>query len=461
MSGHHLLIVDDDEGFCVAVADHFGARDLVAQAAHSLADSQRLLKEKSFDVLLLDQRLPDGDGLDFARRLLETDSGSKVIMVTAFGDVARAVDAMRLGAFDYLLKPVNLKELEIVVERAVAALELEKTARLSEFVAGREATDARIIGQSIAAQTLRSEIEAVAAAYPSPVLLTGETGTGKSVAARVVHALSPVPPQKFVGVNCAALPESMFEAELFGHERGGFTGAYSARRGMFELADGGTLLLDEVGEIPLAMQAKLLRVLDEGAVRRVGGQTERRVRLRVIASTNRDVERLVEEGRFRADLYFRLAVACIRVPPLRERREDIADLARSFAARAAGGSGALVDVDAFLARMSGYSWPGNIRELKNLVERAAIMGASGGDLGGLPTLMHARAGSQPAAPSDGSKRIPTLAEAEAELIDRALAGCEGNKARAARVLGISRSTLKRKLAQIRDGVWRAPNGGGK
>ena len=374
------------------------------------------------DLVITDLRMPDGDGLAV---LEATRRDSAVIVMSAFGGVDTAVEAMRRGAWLYVPKPVRLAEL---VRHARRALDERRARPLGHA----------IIGASAAMRELASAVGRVAGAS-APVLLRGESGTGKELVARSIHAASPRRSGPFVALNCAAIPEQLVESELFGHVRGAFTGAASDRPGVFREADGGTLLLDEVGDMPLPSQAKLLRVLQEREVRPVGGGAVHRVDVRVIAATHQDLEARVARGELRADLYYRLAVVPLTVPPLRDRTDDIPSLATHFLARArAACPDSPVErfSDGALAALCAHPWPGNVRELENLVERLVI-------LGGQPEITDGDVRAVLPAAATPS-RLRTLREVEDNYIDGVLAQCAGSKTRAAEILGVDPSTLYRR-----------------
>ncbi len=370
--------------------------------------------------------------------------------MTAFAEVSRAVQAMRSGFIDYISKPIELDELELKIARVLRTVELEKTEQLVDFRSRHAGPDSDVKGESAVAHRLQHELDMAASAYPTPVFITGETGTGKGVAARALHHMSSVARNNLVVINCASIAESMFESELFGHERGAFTGAVQARRGAFELADGGTLILDEIGEIPLHLQPKLLTVLDDGVVRRVGAEIEREVQLRIVATTNRNIEAMVRDGRFREDLYFRLAVIRIDIPPLRERSEDIPLLVRHFLA-GFGQDPHNGPTGKELEQLNTYGWPGNVRELRNVVERYIIYRKLSTAAGFAPLSKGpAPRGSLPQVEL-GTALVPTtdefltIEEMRRRHIMAALARTGENRSAAARLLGVSRSTLKRTL----------------
>lgn len=404
-----------------------------------------------FDAVVTDLRLPGADGNAVLRAARERDPSTAVVVMTAHGSVEAAVGAMKLGAFDFLQKPFDLEQLEMHVARAVEHARLGREVRALRAERAAGLAPPAIVGSSPA---LGAALDLARRAAPSrsTVLVTGETGTGKELLAALVHASSPRSTQPFVKVNCAALPQTLLESELFGHERGAFTGADRLRIGRFEQADGGTLLLDEIGDLSVATQAKLLRVLQEQELHRLGGRRPIRIDVRIVAATNRELERDVEAGRFREDLYFRLHVIRIHLPPLRERPEDLLALADHFLAQFAhdfGRPGARF-TDAARERIAGYPWPGNVRELRNAVERALLL-SDGSRIDarafGLP---EERARPAPAAP------VLSLAEMERSAVLEALRSANHVQRRAAGLLGISPRKLNyliRKLA-ITHPSWR-------
>lgn len=398
------------------------------------------------DVVLTDLRLKQADGLAFMERAREGDPDLPVLVMTAFGSIAGALDAVRRGAFHYLTKPFKLDEMLLYVEKAVFHRRLlVEHARLRRAVPASDPTS-ELLGQGPAMQQLRALVARCAAAEAA-VLVRGESGTGKELVARALHRSSGRAGGPFVAVNCTAIPESLMESELFGYEQGAFTGAQRGRRGLVEDASGGTLFLDELGDMPLPLQGKLLRALQSGAVRRVGATREVKVDVRVVAATHRNLEEEVAAGRFREDLYWRLNVLVVRVPPLRERREDIPDLAARFLARATppGGSPPRVGREA-LALLAAHAWPGNVRQLENAMTRAAVLCGSGevhaADLDFL--------GGFTGAPLDEARRrLPTLASLQEDYIRHVLAHTGGNRTRAAQILGVDASTLYRRLGPAR------------
>ena len=454
MTTSTLLVVDDEPRIRrvleLALAD-LGHNVLLAADG---AEARRKLQENAADLVLLDLQLPDTSGLDLLAEIRAERADLPVILMTAFGTVETAVQAMKLGAFDYVVKPFSVDEIDALVRRALGE---RRAAREIAYFREAEATSYEgIIAASPGMHGVVNAIEQVAAA-PSTVLVTGETGVGKELVARAIHSRSPRAGGLFVAVNCAAIPSELLEAELFGVTRGAYTGAVGDRAGKFELADGGTLFLDEIGDMPLAMQPKLLRVLQEGTVERLGSSAIRRVDVRVVAATHRDLGTLVSRGSFRADLYYRLAVVPIHVPPLRERPEDIALLANHLAERFGRRIGRTpVLSPAVLRQLEAYPWPGNVRELGNVLERAVLLSA--GDVvesAELPRALISVAapGEAGAAPPVPVEPEPTtlrdaVEDAERRAIRAALRRTGGNKTRAAELLQVSIRTLWYKLEKL-------------
>ncbi len=398
------------------------------------------------DVVVLDWKLPDMDGLEVFEKIKDSKPLLPVVMLTAFASVENAVEAMRMGAFHYLSKPVNLEELLIILNRAYSQHKLHREVE-SLRVKLRELTLPSELGVIAESDAMKRVLSLVGKVAPTDatVLVTGESGTGKEVVASLVHKLSPRATGPFVKVNCAAIPENLLEAELFGYEKGAFTGAHKAKPGLFEEADGGTIFLDEVGELPLALQAKLLRVLQDRSVRRVGGNREKKVDVRVVTATNRDLEEMVREGIFREDLYWRLNVFSIHIPPLRERKEDILPLAETFLKRFSQKYGKVLkgftrEAKEFLLT---YSFPGNVRELENMVERAVVLSDEE-----YLDVSDLRVSGSAGDITDALFSLP-LDEAvellERERIKKALETTGGNKSKAARMLGISERVLRYKV----------------
>jgi DNA-binding NtrC family response regulator len=437
-----VLVVEDERPMRELVRAELEDRGIAASAAPDLAAARAALEEREFDVVLLDVRLPDGDGTDLLREIRAEPEAPEVIVLTGHGTVSSAVEAMRTGAFHYASKPFVLDEIELLVRRAAEKALLARRARALERISSSDG--GTMIGDAPCMRELRGLLERVAAA-DSPVLVQGETGSGKELVARSLHALGPRSRGPFVAVNCGALQEGLLESELFGHERGAFTGAVRSREGLVEVAHGGMLFLDEIGEMSPALQVKLLRVLQDGEVRRVGSNRARRVDVRFIAATNRDLGEAVKEGKFREDLYYRIRVLPVAVPPLRERPADIPALAAHFLRGLR--TGAREITPRAMAALQAYAWPGNVRELRNIVERMAVLAPAGtADLAQVPAEVRAPAAG-PAA--EGFAADLPLEEVERRHILRVLDASGGNKTRAAEVLGITVRTLYNRLDDYR------------
>jgi len=435
-----LLIVDDEANILSSLQAALGREGYQVDCAATLADARTRLRE-AYDFVLLDVSFPEGSGLDLLAEIQGAAPETAVIMMSGHATIDVAVKATRLGAYDFLEKPLALERLLVLLRNASKALALEaETRRLKAPWASP------IVGRSKAVQHLLREIERAGPA-PARVLIQGEHGTGKELVARALHAASPRREMPFVAVNCAAIPDDLIESELFGHERGAFTGATQARRGRFEEAHGGTLFLDEVGDLSARAQTKLLRVLQEGEMSRLGGNRTIRVDVRVIAATNRDLAKAVEAERFREDLYFRIAVIPVTVPPLRERAEDVPLLVEHFALQVARETGQRPKkfAPAALAVLARHAFPGNVRELRNLVERLVIMthgaGVTEEEVSAvLPAAAHA-----PAAPARIGDAVQDF---ERRQIEEALAAEGGNMTRAAARLGLERSHLYKKMKKL-------------
>ncbi len=445
-----LLIVDDEASNRESLEKIFVREGCVIVTCGDGKEAIEILRRQRIDVLLTDLMMPNLGGVDVLKAARQLSPETQVVVMTAYGTVETAVEAMREGAYDFITKPLRRQHVVRVVEKAV-----ERVALLAENRTLRVQLEAvrtrRIIGQSLA---LRRTSEVIQQAAPSQatMLLLGESGTGKELLARQVHELSPRAGRPFVAVNCAAIPEGILEGELFGYERGAFTGAVQRREGRFAQADGGTLFLDEIGEIPLSVQVKLLRVLQEGEVERLGGRSQK-IDLRLIAATNRDLKQAVTDGRFREDLYYRLNVIALRVPPLRERLDDVPLLVDHFLQRFREKNGRQISgcTRAALDVLCTYPWPGNVRELENAIERAVVL-CKGNviDVDDLPAEVRG-------APSQGlsgrtlSFEIGTpLEEIERRVIFETLRHTKGDKKLAAQLLGIAARTIYRKLDTVDD-----------
>jgi two-component system NtrC family response regulator len=446
-----VLLVDDEEGILKTLGRALRDDGHQVVTTSSAIEATRLLAERPFDALVVDHRMPGRTGLELIGDLAAVPEAERpqVVMMTAHATVENAIEAMKRGAYDYLQKPFEVEELLVVVRRALEEQSLRRQHRYLLAEREEEFGHYGIVGKSRAVQELIRKLELVAQSK-STVLVTGETGTGKELAARAIHARSAQRDRPLIKVNCAAIPETLIESELFGHVKGAFTGATANRRGRFALADGGTLFLDEIGTLGLPVQAKLLRVLQEREFEPVGSERTQSVDVRVIAATNRDLRAMVGEGRFQEDLYYRLSVIPIALPPLRERPEDVPLLVEHFVRKHAQRLGRRIDgIDpGVLQRLAAYRWPGNVRELENTIERAIVL-ASG-------PLIDATALSilePPAGPAGGglpSLRLHDNVEwAERESVRRALAQASGVKKDAAELLGISQRALSYYLGKYR------------
>jgi two-component system response regulator AtoC len=447
-----LLVVEDEPNLAELMADVLADDGLAVAHAGTVAEAEDRLAQRGFDALLLDIKLPDGDGLELLQRLRAAGVQTPVVVITAFGTVERAVQALRAGAFDFLVKPFDTARLRAAVAGALAAgARLEEVALQAGTV---EPEGAPVAGRIVSEGGGLREVVALlprVAATDATVLVLGESGTGKELVARALHEASARRDGPFVSVNCAALPATLLEAELFGFERGAFTGAHALRKGLFEAASGGTVFLDEVGDMPLEAQAKLLRVLQEREVVRVGGRAPVPVDVRVVAATHRALRARVAEGTFREDLLYRLEVVPVRLPPLRARPEDIPGLVQHFLTRHAGRHGVRAPAltPALRAAVLAHAWPGNVRELENWVERAVVLGRfEPPSPAEAPAAPPEPARMAPPAEAEAAP-LPTLKEAvaaaERAAVVAALRRADGNKAQAARLLGVSYKTLFNKI----------------
>lgn len=452
-SESQLLIVEDDESLCALLAEEAEEAGVEVTTAASAEAAMAHLQEDVPDLIVSDLRLPGDSGMDLLRETRSISAPPAFIVITAFGSISQAVDALKAGADDFLTKPLDLDHFMIAVERS---LEMQRLRREVQQMRAGEETDHfhGLIGTSRPMRALFDQVRQIADAQ-GPVLIIGESGVGKELVARAVHAEGAGTEQPFRAVNCAGVPGELLESEFFGHKKGAFTGAQADRDGLFQDADGGTLLLDEVTEMPMGLQAKLLRVLQEGTVRPVGGTREEPVDVRVLASTNRDLEEEIEEGRFREDLFYRLETFTLRVPPLRERGDDIDQLAAHFLKRYASQIDASAETfsPAAAEQLHAYPFPGNVRELENAIERAVTF-SSGPVIepADLPARIRSYDDHGTTSPGDGlspllseTDELPSLAEIEQRYIAHVLERADGNKRRAARLLDISRRTLYRKL----------------
>jgi len=438
-----ILIIDDNDIFCETVSDLFSDENTDVLIANTGKDGLRTCTETKIDVVILDQKLPDTEGVSLCPSILKQNEQTKIIFVTAYPSFSNAIEAIKVGAHDYLSKPFEMAELELTIKQAFRTQELEKAEQIQNYQNTRENEQYDLIaGQGIFKEIIR--LIDLAADSDAPVLITGETGTGKNVVARAIHLKSTLPAKLFLIANCAAFPENLIEAELFGSEKGAFTGASTSRKGIFELAEGGTLVLDEIGSMPIHLQSKLLGVLEEKKIRRIGSETVKPINVRIIAAANNDLEEAIIDKTFRSDLYYRLSVIRLHIPPLRDRKEDIPKLCEYFIGRMSRDTNIHLS-DAELGKLMEYAWPGNVRELKNVIERSLII-QRGQPLRPSLLLRNGMAPSSSASlmvPDEGE--ILPLEATEKKCISQALKKFNGNYSQSAKALGISLSTLKRKV----------------
>ena len=450
-----ILIVDDERSMREFLGIYLRREGYRIETAQGSAEALAVLKARAFDLVITDLRMPDGDGLHILAESKRLHPDTEVIVVTAFSTTETAIAAMKAGAHDYLTKPFKIDEVSLVVERAMEKRRLARdNLALRDEIKGRYKLD-RLLGKSPPMERVFDVLRKVASTRTS-VLLVGESGTGKELAARALHELSLRSDQPFVAVNCGAIPETLLESELFGHVRGSFTGANADKQGLFEAANNGTLLLDEVADLPVPMQVKLLRVLQERKVKPVGGITEREVDVRIVAATNRDLEAEVDKAAFRQDLYYRLNVIQIRLPPLRERREDLSLLVEHFIRKFSAEHGRPVAgaTPELMSALMAYHFPGNVRELENMIERAVTLSTSDQlaldafpDLAGLrgitpgtPALDHL--------PDDGLDLERHLEDYERTILIKALEKTNGNRTEAARLLRVSFRSMRYRLSKL-------------
>ena len=438
-----ILLVDDDDNLRRVVEYQLSQAGYGVTSVGSGAEALSALKDRSFHMMITDVLMPGMDGLQLLQRVHITQPDLGVIVITAHGEISRAVQAMQLGALDFLEKPFSRERILMALEKGLQFVGLRDENRRLRAMVQNEASFANIMGSSPALRALLADVKLAAASHAT-VLIAGESGTGKELVAKALHLNSPRKEGPFVVVNCGAIPENLVESELFGHRRGSFTGAISDRKGKFELAQGGTVFLDEIGELSLSLQPKLLRVLQEGEIEKLGASAPILVDVRIVSATHQDLESRVKEGSFREDLWYRLNVIPLRLPPLRERAEDISVLAEHFLMKHASKHGRAVPrmEEDLLQRLENYDWPGYVRELENTLERLVVLcrgdSISAADL---PATLQRRDPTYGGLKINLPARGIVLEEVERGLLEEALHRCQGNQTAAARFLGISRQTL--------------------
>ena len=459
---NQILIVDDEPDIREVLELTLGRMNLETRSAANVDEAKHLLAEFKFDLCLTDMRLPDGNGIDLVRFIQENYPYLPVAVITAFGNMETAVAALKAGAFDFVSKPLDLNDLRNIVRSALRVGHSATAATPSSVPAANTPEPAmavagtrRLLGESEPVKKVRAMIERLARGQ-APVYISGESGTGKELVARLIHELGPRGDRPFVPVNCGAIPEQLMESEFFGHKKGSFTGAVQDKDGLFKAADGGTLFLDEVGDLPLAMQVKLLRAIQERSVRPVGAQTEIKVDVRILSATHKDLHSLVQQGRFRQDLYYRLNVIQLHIPPLRERLEDIPLLANHVLARLAANLGMKVPhlTDDALTLLKRYQFPGNVRELENVLERALTL-CNGDEISEQDLHLPSSGNGQDESEGDETYKSggegsldDYLEQVERQAIEAALGKTNKNKTAAAKLLGISFRALRYKLEKL-------------
>ncbi len=447
-----VLIVEDEKLIRWSLRQKLSARGYQVTDVENGKAAFEAINAGVYDLILLDYKLPDTTGLDILRKVRETDGDVVVIMMTAYSSIESAVDAIKLGAYDYITKPFDMDHVLRTADKALETTTLRREVRELRRHIEHDYAIGRIIGRDPCMLELFEVIKRVAESGASTVFLRGDSGTGKDLIARVIHYNSDRAPRPFMNITCTALSETLLESELFGHEKGAFTDAKNTKKGLFELADGGTIFLDEVGDMPLGLQAKLLRFLEERMFRRVGGTTELSVDVRVIAASNRDIEKAMEEGKFRNDLMFRLNVIPIYLPPLRTRGDDVRLLTQHFVdtfAQEFRKPIQRIEEEAYV-KLGGYSWPGNVRELRNVLERAVLL-CKGDTIGGDDVVV-GRVDSAGASVDFSHITLPPggldLRELESKLIREAMARTDNNQTKAAKLLKLSRDALRTRLEKL-------------
>ena len=442
----NLLIIDDDDFVTASLSDFLINKGFGVRTASNGKDGIARFEREHPSLVLLDQKLPDMEGVNVCQKILEINPNAKIIFITAYATVQYAVEAMQAGASHYLSKPFELDELSITIDMALKNVHMEGKLRVQDYEREKDRREKKLIGSSEVINRIKEQIE-LAAGSEATVLLTGETGVGKNVVAIAIHDLQ-AKRETYLTINCSAIPENLMEAEYFGHEKGVFTGAETRREGIFELSDGGTLVLDEIGDIPMHLQSKLLTALEDKTIRRIGSGRAIPVDVRVIATTNEDLEEAIREKRFRQDLYYRLAVLNIHIPPLRDHPEDIPEISDYFVKRFCRRPVRIPD--SHIRKMMKYPWPGNVRELRNVIERAALL-LHGDEIRPADLLLQDSLSSPLEKSSQKTmniREIIPLEEVKRRHILSALRACSGNKSLTARSLGVSLSTLKRKLREM-------------
>ena len=450
-----ILIVEDEKLIRWSLVERLGREGYQVQDVDRGEDARKAVRNADFDLVILDYRLPDTDGLTLLEEIRDEFPDLPVILITAFSSVEGAVRAMKLGAFDYINKPFDMEELVLVSQKALETTRLKREVSWLKENQARLFGSTQIVGQSVKMREVYHIIERVAATDATTVLLRGESGTGKGLVAKAIHQSSKRRDRPFMTVTCTALQETLLESELMGHEKGAFTDAKEQKKGLFELADGGTIFLDEIGDIPPSFQAKLLHVLEEKTFKRVGGVRDIKVDVRIVAATNKDLEKAVREENFRQDLYYRLKIIPIQLPGLRERDGDITLLVQLFIEHF--NREFRKTVQGFTPRamtvLDQYSWPGNVRELRNIVERAILLGTGDTlDLADLPSEIRDRSGVGEVESAEGVLNLPqggiVLEELERDLVRQALKRSSGNQTRAAKLLGLNRDQIRYRIEKF-------------
>ncbi|APG29108.1 Fis family transcriptional regulator [Syntrophotalea acetylenivorans] len=453
MRKRNVLLVDEDQIRCRAVTTLLEEHGYAVSSLHSGQEAVKRLEVESFDLLLIDQQLPDLSGLELLRQVRSQDDSTNVLLTTPADGSDVIVEALRLGAFECLKRPCDMDELVLTVDRALETDQLKREVELLRSASGKSYGIENIVGNSRALQQVLDIVRKVALSEAGTVLVQGESGTGKELIARAIHHESSRADQPFMAINCSAVPETLLESELMGYEKGAFTDAKTQKKGLFELADGGTVFLDEIGDMSPAMQVKLLRILEERAFRRVGGTRDIKVDVRIVSATNRDLVKAMEDESFRSDLYYRIGVIPIQLPPLRERREDIPELAAHFIHQFNCEFGKRVNGISRMAEkiLVEYPWPGNIRELKNVIERAVILECEDQLLvENLPREMVDKTVCGQVGPLNF--RLPPegidIEDVERELIRQALELAEGNQSKAAKLLNLGIDALRYRMKKF-------------